>query len=157
MNNLLNKQNGQSLWEVIVALAITALVIIGLAKVTTVSLKGARYSSDQNTASSIAQKKIATLIDQKNVDWNTFFMLKNQGLLTDTSNVGYCVTTQVTDNSANLPTTTPNWIDAEMAKISVNVFWGEKTTGADCALKTCDSNYKDYFEHCLPFETYAAN
>lgn len=143
-------QKGQSLWEVIIALAIVGLVITGLAKAITMAVKGSRFSASQSSATVMTQKKIAELIDKKNKDWISFWAMTSLGISTDTSNEGYCLLTLVTDVTAdNLPTETPNWTSAKMAKISVDVFWDEKGSGNDC-------NSKSY-SHKLHFDTYATN
>ncbi len=60
-NSKLKTQNfnaGQSIVEVIVALALIAMVVLGLVKVTTVSVNNATFAKDQRTATQYAQEGI---------------------------------------------------------------------------------------------------
>jgi len=61
-------EKGQSLIEIIVALALASLVAVGLVRVTTVSIKGSRYSSDQSKITALAQRQIARIVDHENKD-----------------------------------------------------------------------------------------
>lgn len=137
---------GQSLWEIVIALAIVGLVGLGLVRVISSAVKGVRFSADQTQASMLGQKKIAATIDEKNKNpenfWGTIPFSSE-----DTANAGYCLVTKV-DESA-LPTTTPDYASAKMAKISVDVFWDEKEAGSECGSKS--------FQHKLHFETYVTN
>jgi len=57
-NNRQQRENGQSIVEVIVALALIAMVILGLVKVTIVSVNNASFAKDQRAATQYAQEGI---------------------------------------------------------------------------------------------------
>ena len=146
-------EKGQSLIEIIVALALASLVAVGLVRVTTVSIKGSRYSSDQSKITALAQRQIARIVDHENKDtsfWNGGVNYYPAGFdQQDDSLEGYCLYTTVTDVSVALPTTTPDYGKAKMAKINVKVFWDEKAGTAQCAGKN--------YSHSLSFDTYVTN
>jgi Tfp pilus assembly protein PilV len=67
------KTKGQALVEVMIALAIAIVVIIGLAQVTVSALRNANFAKNQSLATSLAQQaieKIRAYRDQH--DWLTF-------------------------------------------------------------------------------------
>ena len=128
------KNNGQSLIEVLAALAMAALVILGIVKATTVSVKNANYSQGQTQAVSLAQKKISEIISVKNNSPVTFFN-NLPGYPNET--VGqFCLKTTLTDIS---PVNPPG---AKMAKIQVIVYWGENGAGSQCNSKQYSHNYQ---------------
>ena len=144
------RQSGQSLWEVVIALAVVALVTTGLIRVITMAIKGARFSSNQSQATALAQKKIADLIDLKNTNFDLFWEMTSAGVQTDAVNPNFCLLTTISDVTLTaLPTQSPNWDSAKMAKTSVTVFWDEKGAGSECDSRN--------FSHKLYFETYATN
>jgi len=141
-----NSQKGQSLIEIIVALALANLVAVGLVRVTTTSIKGSRYSSDQSKITALAQKKIAEIIDYKNahpIGFWTYIPLEEY-IASD----GYCLHPAITDVSDQLHPTPPD-PEAKMALINVKVFWDEKEAGNQCASKN--------YNHSLNFDTYVTN
>lgn len=67
------RENGQSLLEAIVALAVAMLVILALVWVTTVSIRNADFAKKQTQAANYAQEgmeKVRASRDQNN--WETF-------------------------------------------------------------------------------------
>lgn len=142
-------EKGQSLIEIIVALALASLVAIGLVRVTTTSVKGSRYSSDQSKMTALAQKKIAVIVDHENQStsfWNGGISYYPAGFSRqDYSTDGYCLYTTVTDETAQLVLPAP----AKMAKINVKVFWDEKGAGTQCNGLN--------FNYSLSFDTYVTN
>lgn len=121
--------NGQSLIEVLAALGIVALVILGIVKATTVSVKNANYSQSQTGAVSLAQKKISEIIFLKNAGPQGFFdslPILTQELVEDDK---YCIKTNVSLS------------DVKTATVKVYVYWSEKGVGSDCSSKQYFHNY----------------
>jgi len=143
-----NSQKGQSLIEIIVALALASLVAVGLVRVTTTSIKGSRYSSNQSKITALAQKKIAEIIDYKNANpgqfWGWTYTLPDEEVTSE----GYCLDSNITNVSDQLHPTPPD-PEAKMALINVKVFWDEKGAGIQCASKN--------YNHSLNFDTYVTN
>lgn len=142
------RESGQSLVEIIVALALASLVALGLVKITTTSVKGSRYSSDQSKMTALAQKQIAKIVDHENQDtrfWEGGTHYYPAGFPQEEySTDGYCLHTTVTDETAQLVPAT-----GKMAKINVKVFWDEKGVGTQC----WGLNYT----YSLSFDTYVTN
>ena len=146
-------EKGQSLIEIIVALALASLVAVGLVRVTTTSIKGSRYSSDQSKITALAQKQIAKIVDHENQStsfWNGGASYYPAGFdQQDYNSEGYCLYTTVTDVSDQLHPTPPD-PEAKMAKISVKAFWDEKAgVGTQCFSKN--------YNYSLSFDTYVTN
>ena len=115
--------NGQSLIEVLAALGIVALVILGIVKATTVSVKNANYSQSQTKAVSLAQKKISEIINLKNTSPQSFFESLPPTTQEPVNGGEYCVKTEVSS------------IDGQTATIKVYVYWSENGAGSDCSSK----------------------
>ena len=114
----MKKNSGQSLIEVLAALGIVALIILGIVKATTVSVKNANYAQNQTQAVSQAQKKISEIITSKNDNPKLFFenLVNYNSLVTDGQ---FCLKTTLKDISPPTP------LEARMANIKVIVYWGE--------------------------------
>lgn len=65
-------QSGQSLFEVVVALAISTLVIIAVVSLAALSIRNTNYSKDKVSASKYAQEATEWLRNQRDADFETF-------------------------------------------------------------------------------------
>lgn len=65
-------QSGQSLFEVIVALGITALVLIGAASLSTTSVRNSTFSKNDSVATKFAQEGSEFLREQRDGGWDSF-------------------------------------------------------------------------------------
>lgn len=145
MNTLKQKENGQSLWEVIIALAIAALIAVGLVRITSSAIKGTRYSSDQNQVTALAQKTIAEIIDQKNQNPQSFWAVFPPP---SEEMVGiYCIRKEIKDAPALV-------LPDRMAQILIDVYWDQKGSSSDCRSV---SDGKANYQHYLHFDTYVTN
>jgi Tfp pilus assembly protein PilV len=66
------EEKGQSLFEVVLALAIAALIIIAIVALATISIRNANFSRNQSLATRHAQESIEWLRGQRDEDWDTF-------------------------------------------------------------------------------------
>ncbi len=66
----LRKEKGQTLLEVLVALAVVVLVIVALIKATTYSLKGSDFSKTQALATRYAQEAIEWTRAERDKSWD---------------------------------------------------------------------------------------
>lgn len=149
------KQKGQSLWEVILALGIASLIALGLVKSTTSSIKSSRYSADESRATALAQAKLNEIKNQINQNPNFW---SNENLLFQQGEFSYpdewreennfCIVTKLF-NVSSLFIPTPG-VNALMVKISVDVFWDEKTSSTSAY---CETD----FSHSVHLETYVTN
>jgi len=67
------QEKGQSLIEVLTALAVVVLVILALITVTTISIRNATFAKNQSLATSYAQELIEEARDLRDSDKETFF------------------------------------------------------------------------------------
>lgn len=67
-----NRQSGQSLFEVVVALAISALVVVALVSLVSGSIRNATFSKNKSLASNYAQEAVEWLRGQRDSDVATF-------------------------------------------------------------------------------------
>jgi Tfp pilus assembly protein PilV len=147
---------GQSLWEVIIALSIAGLIALGLVRATSSSVKSTRFSSDQSLMTARAQERMAQIINYKNQEpkkfWETEYFQLPPGIGENGDYFpedDYCLLTRFTDLTSTLPAGTPNLAAAKMLKISVTIFWDRAGSGSQC------ENYS--FNHQLMFETNVTN
>jgi type II secretory pathway pseudopilin PulG len=67
-----NKEKGQSLFEVLFAIAISALVVAGVASLASVSVRNSSYSRNNSIATRFAQEATEWLRSERDADWTTF-------------------------------------------------------------------------------------
>lgn len=149
---LANKsQLGQSLWEVIVALAIAGLIALGLVRATSSAVKSSRFSKDQSKATSLAQAKTGEIIEYKNSNsasfWENVGNSPEEWVYSEDINPPFC--TLATVHLDSLPTATPDYAQSKMARILVTVYWDQK--GED---SSCEAGNYDY---SISLETYVTN
>jgi len=63
------KEKGQSLIEVVAALAIALLVLLALVRVTIVSMRNANFAKNQALATQYAQEAMEWIRSQRDADW----------------------------------------------------------------------------------------
>lgn len=156
------RERGQSLLEVVIALSIISLVVLALAKVGISALRNSRFSQSQSLATSLGQKMLSLMVSEKNTAPEDFWRAVENcvdplGCYHSLdgqfeSFVGeHCYVMKLVNAYSLLPTTTPNYSQAEMAKIMVDVYWDEKGTAEvnECVGKI--------FSHKIHLETYVTN
>lgn len=65
-------EKGQSLFEVVLALAVAALIIVAIITLATISIRNASFSRNQSLATRYAQEAIEWLRGQRDEDWDAF-------------------------------------------------------------------------------------
>jgi len=65
-------EKGQSLFEVLLALAVAALVIIAIVALATTSIRNANFSRNQSLTTRCTQEAIEWLRGQRDEDWDAF-------------------------------------------------------------------------------------
>lgn len=66
-------QKGQSLFEIVVALAISTLIIVALVALASTSIKNSTYSRNNTVASRYVQQTIEWLRSERDGDWESFY------------------------------------------------------------------------------------
>lgn len=106
MRTIKIRWSGQSLFEVVVAVGISALIIVAIVSLVTNSLRGTVYSKNATTASALAQEATEWLRGQRDVDISTFLANVNVGAPTvycfkslDWSEHNDCLATDLIDST----------------------------------------------------------
>ena len=68
-----NLERGQSLFELVVAVAICALIIVAIVSLTTNSIQNSNFSKDKTLAATYGQQATEWLRGQRDADANDFF------------------------------------------------------------------------------------
>ena len=74
---------GQSLFEVVGALAVISVLLVGLISITTTSVKNTTFSRNNEAANAYAQQLAEWMRSERDANWNTF---KGRG----TTSANYC-------------------------------------------------------------------
>ena len=109
-----NSQSGLSLLEVLVAMMILAIGLLGLAPMMTMSMYGNSFSNETGTARALAHQKVESLINRGD------YGVMPYHLTADSVNGLYSVEEWVTDEMSD------GTVPAGVYKISVTVLWNDK-------------------------------
>lgn len=160
-----NNCQGQSLWEVIIALAIAGLVAVGLVRVTSSAVNSSRFSRDQSQLTALGQRKLTQVKDFKNKNPALFWAYipsfdtdpqvpRILDEFPDEEIANGCIEVRVYNVSSNLPPETPGYGTlALMAKVVVLLFWDQKGSATGCSTEALG---KANYSHFLNFETYVS-
>ncbi len=69
--------NGQSLFEVVFAIGIAALVLVGVMSLSTTSLRNSIFSKNNTLATKYAQEGTEWIREQRDTNWTTFYPVAN--------------------------------------------------------------------------------
>ena len=75
----LSNKNGQSLFEVLIALTVMVLVIVAIVSLSTTSIRNTDYSKNKSSANQYAQEAVEWLRQRRDEDWDTFFSQAESG------------------------------------------------------------------------------
>jgi len=92
-----NFESGQSLFEILLAFSVIALVVVAIVGLSTISLRNSTFSKNKTQASLYAQSTNEWLRSQKDKSWTAF--IAKTGAPTDTS-LTWCLPTLPTDGVA---------------------------------------------------------
>lgn len=68
----MKKEKGQSLFELVVALAVTVLIVTGIVKIVTLSVANSTFAKNQSAATRFGQEAFEWLRGEKDKDWDAF-------------------------------------------------------------------------------------
>ncbi len=111
------KSHGQSLIEVIIAIGILSVALVGVVAGATFGLKAARVSQERGYARLLADKEMEEVRQEKNVDPEGFFNLGERELRkTDETPPGFTITTTYTVRAAGVikVDVVVTWIDGNV-------------------------------------------
>jgi len=66
------EEKGQGLFEVVLALAVAALIMVAIVALATVSIRNASFSRNQSLATRYAQEAVEWLRGERDKDWDAF-------------------------------------------------------------------------------------
>lgn len=142
--------------EVLIALSILSLAVVGIVKLITVSVSSLNYSGSYGRATALAQKEIGRITDLRNTSPNTFFQTYPVTEYFPLDSV-YCLKSvrNISDKLNTLiPTDSPRFLSSKMFLITVEVYWGWKSPdNISCVI---DTNLQN-FQHSIKVGTYLAN
>ena len=126
-NNLqFSKQSGQTLVELVVVLAIVGMIVTGIVSITAISVRNARFTKDQASASRYTQEAMEWIRQQRDTNWSTFSARSGRTycmnfLYWDITNP--CTGSQVVPNTTYIRTATLITLDASSIQVEVEVSW----------------------------------
>lgn len=155
-NKFMKSAKGFSLIEVLIALSLLSLVVLGIVKVITTSVSNLSFSGSQGRATALAQKEIGKVIDERNSDPTAFFQTQPEPSFYESSI--YCVKKTITEENSKLttliPTDSPRYLTSKMFLITIEVFWDWKSSDTvRCGNDADILNYK----HNIKMDTYLTN
>ena len=129
-------QSGQSLFEVVIAVAMSAVIITAIVALATNSIQNSTYSKDKTIAANYVQETIEWLKQQKDLSPEEFrlYAVNTSGIdityclddLTWPSNIGTCSSSETLDNKFTREVVFPSCggvCTGEMVEVSINVTW----------------------------------
>lgn len=67
------EEKGQSIFELVIALAVTVLIVTGIVQVVTISIRNANFAKTQAEATRYAQQAAEWLRAERNNGWDAFY------------------------------------------------------------------------------------
>lgn len=118
----MNQEKGQSLIEVILALAVALLVIVALVRLTVTSIRNAQFAKNKARATQYAQESMEEARRLRDEEGGAFFV------------DGYC---DVSDEDLGLFTRNRDCnLNGNVMEITVTVEWSESGESREVELKT---------------------
>ncbi|OGY09063.1 MAG: hypothetical protein A2700_02395 [Candidatus Blackburnbacteria bacterium RIFCSPHIGHO2_01_FULL_44_64] len=127
MRRLAVRRNaGQTFVELVIVLAVIGVIVTGVVGVVAISVRNARFSSDQARSSRYAQEAIEWVRQQRDSGWASFAARSGrtycmQDLTWNLSNP--CTSTQVIANSNFIREASLTGTDADTITVEVTVSW----------------------------------
>ncbi len=157
-NKGVNLEKGQVMWEILIGLMVIALLIGGLLKASMGSVKNTSFSREESEANNWAKEKMSetTKYLEENVHcWsgreNCLYYLGYDSYSEDPDKK-MCLKVTIEDKKGELPTVVPNYEKAELALVTVEVYWG---IASGTGYKSCGYEENKY-AHSMKFNTYVS-
>lgn len=121
------KEKGQSIFELVIALAVTVLIVTGIVQVVTISIRNATFSKTQAEATRYAQQAAEWLRAERDNGWETFYSkaavgdwcLKNL----DWAGPGICRPDDFMPQTSFLRSLKLRSSDAKIVNVEIRVSW----------------------------------
>ncbi len=69
----MKNEKGQSLFEIVVALAVSTLIIVAIVALASTSIRNSSYSRNNTVATRYAQQTMEWLRSERDINWNDFY------------------------------------------------------------------------------------
>jgi Tfp pilus assembly protein PilV len=120
---------GQSLYEVLLAVAVATLILIAVVSLATVSIRNTSYSRNQTLAARYAQEAVEWLREERDTDWIAFES-RAGGVLwclnstpPDWGASGGCVNTTIANTPFGREVLLEDTADPEVVQATVTISW----------------------------------
>lgn len=74
-----NIETGQSLYEVMFAIAVAAIILTGIVSLSTASIRNSAFSRNNALATHYAQEAVEWLRQERDIDWDVIYALSSSG------------------------------------------------------------------------------
>lgn len=121
-----NNSKGQTLIELVVVLAVVGMIVTGVVSIAAVSVRNARFSKDQATASRYTQEAMEWIRQERDTSWSDFYSRRDRTYCMPTlswSQTSGCNSSQVISNTAFTRTSMLTPLDVNSIQVDVNVSW----------------------------------
>lgn len=138
---------GQSLFEVVIALAVISMIIIGVVILGTNSIRNSSFARDKTLATRYAQEGTEWARGQRDNSWSTFYSHATDSptwCLSSLSwgNRGNCGTNDVISGTPFQRQLIFSIIDADNIQVSIKVSWSDGSGTHDVTSVTIFTNWK---------------
>lgn len=139
-------EEGQSLYEVVFALAVMVLIVVAIVGVAAISVRNSSYSSNRTLAERYAQEANEWLRQERDADWKAFLVRGPEGQVKT-----YCMTgLSLVEKSGecNIPGTvfyreaTLTRVNKDNLSSSILVYWTDAKGSHEVKLNTTLTNWK---------------
>lgn len=140
---------GQSLFEVVVALAVITIILVSLVTLATLSIRNATFSQNKTAATRIAQQSVEWLRGERDNDWQAF--------VTHAATPVWCMPTLSWTIQGNCGVGAGNYVagtvmlreisfvvvDPNTVQTTVRVFWTDSQGGHESHTTTNFTNWRN--------------
>lgn len=140
---------GQSLFELVVALGIGALVLVGLMRVSTTSINNIIFSRTQAQATRLAEEAAEWLREERDKDWDTFRDLRANGIAWCLNTLDWSqaqqpgCTGEIAGTSFARETTLTSDLSATKIDVLVRVYWTDNLGTHEVRLDSRLTNWRE--------------
>lgn len=139
---------GQTLVELVVVLAVVGMIVTGVVSIAAVSVRNARFSKDQASASRYAQEAMEWIRQERDTSWSGFYNRRDRTYCMPTlswSQTSGCNSDQFISNTqfirtATLAPLTP--LDENSVQVDVSVSWSDARGSHQSRMSTVLTSWK---------------
>lgn len=133
----MHSEGGQSLFEIIMALAIATLIIVAIVALAATSIRNTTFSKNKTLATRYSQEAVEWLRGERDADWETFFDIRAanplyclKSLTWSDASIGACLDGQEIANTAfkrevsfTRTTVTVGGLPKDVVGAEIKVYW----------------------------------